>query len=85
MTPPNLDSTDIPEKFDDALAELRQLMQVLEGEDISIDTLTQSIRRASILLKHCQKQLQATEEEVKTLIQELGMTAGEESAEGAQD
>ena len=39
MTPPNLDSTDIPEKFDDALAELRQLMQVLEGEDISIDTL----------------------------------------------
>ena len=85
MTPPNLDSTDIPEKFDDALAELRQLMQVLEGEDISIDTLTQSIRRASILLKHCQQQLQATEEEVKTLIQELGMTSGEEPAEGAQD
>jgi exodeoxyribonuclease VII small subunit len=78
MTPTHLDSTELPEKFDDALSELRELMQLLEGEDISIDTLTQSIRRASILLKHCQKQLQATEEEVKVLIQELGMESSED-------
>ncbi|MDA0303926.1 MAG: exodeoxyribonuclease VII small subunit [Bacteroidetes bacterium] len=79
MKASNLDSNEIPAKFDDALAELRQLMQLLEGDDISIDTLTQSIRRASILLKHCQKQLQATEDEVKILIQELGMASSDES------
>lgn len=79
MTTNHLDSTELPEKFDDALSELRELMQLLEGDDISIDTLTRTIRRASILLKHCQKQLQATEEEVKVLIQELGMESSSDS------
>ncbi len=84
MTPPHLDSTELPDKFDDALHELRQLMQLLEGDDISIDTLTQSIRRASILLKHCQKQLQATEEEVKILIQELGMAPSDSTEDDSK-
>ena len=76
---PHSDPSSVPEKFDDALKELRELMQILEGEDISIDTLTQSIRRAAVLLKHCQKELNSTEEEVKSLIQELGMSSGEDA------
>ena len=64
---------DIPEKFDDALEELRGLMELLEGDDITVDTLTQAIRRAAVLLKHCQSQLHATEEEVKALMDEIGV------------
>lgn len=63
----------VPEKFDDALHELRGLMELLESDEISVDTLTQAIRRAAILLKHCQSQLHSTESEVKALMEELGV------------
>jgi exodeoxyribonuclease VII small subunit len=66
-------AADVPEKFDDALEELRGLMELLESDDITVDTLTQAIRRAAVLLKHCQSQLYATEGEVKALMDELGV------------
>ena len=43
-------AADVPEKFDDALEELRGLMELLESDDITVDTLTQAIRRAAVLL-----------------------------------
>ena len=67
------DNPEFPEKFDDALHELRGLMELLESDDISVDTLTQAIRRAAVLLKHCQTQLHSTEDEVKNLMEELGV------------
>ena len=51
--PKNNQDSEAPEKFDDALIELRGLMELLESDDISVDTLTQAIRRAAVLLKHC--------------------------------
>lgn len=65
--------SEVPEKFDDALQELRGLMEMLESDEISVDTLTQAIRRAALLLKHCQSQLHSTEAEVKALMDELGV------------
>lgn len=77
-------SADVPEKFDDALEELRGLMELLESEEITVDTLTQAIRRAAVLLKHCQSQLHATEHEVKALMEELGVqSVGATGEEGA--
>jgi len=73
-------SSDVPEKFDDALEELRGLMELLESEDITVDTLTQAIRRAAVLLKHCQSQLHATEDEVKSLMKELGVQTNDASS-----
>ena len=73
-------NADVPEKFDDALVELRGLMELLESDDITVDTLTQAIRRAAILLKHCQSQLNATESEIKALMDELGVAGSSDSA-----
>ncbi|MDA0912673.1 MAG: exodeoxyribonuclease VII small subunit [Bacteroidetes bacterium] len=74
--------SEVPEKFDDALHELRGLMEMLESDEISVDTLTQAIRRAALLLKHCQTQLHATEAEVKALMDELGVqSSGADSEE----
>jgi hypothetical protein len=42
----NTPNAEVPEKFDDALVELRGLMELLESDDITVDTLTQAIRRA---------------------------------------
>lgn len=78
--------SEVPEKFDDALFELRGLMELLESDDITVDTLTQAIRRAAILLKHCQSQLNSTESEIKALMEELGVTGSSDTAsQGAED
>jgi len=53
----------------------------LESEEISVDTLTQAIRRAAVLLKHCQGQLHSTEAEVKALMEELGVQSGNSDPE----
>ena len=74
-------AADVPEKFDDALEELRGLMELLESDDITVDTLTQAIRRAAVLLKHCQSHLHATEDEVKTLMDELGVQSSGTSSD----
>ena len=85
MPKKNPDS-EVPEKFDDALVELRGLMELLESDDITVDTLTQAIRRAAILLKHCQSQLNSTESEIKALMEELGVTGASDTAsQGAED
>lgn len=78
----NNQDSEVPEKFDDALIELRGLMELLESDDISVDTLTQAIRRAAVLLKHCQSQLNSTESEIKALMDELGVT---ESTDASTD
>ena len=84
MPKKNPDS-EVPEKFDDALVELRGLMELLESDDITVDTLTQAIRRAAILLKHCQSQLNSTESEIKALMEELGVTGSSDTAsQGAE-
>ena len=85
MPKKNPDS-EVPEKFDDALVELRGLMELLESDDITVDTLTPAIRRAAILLKHCQSQLNSTESEIKALMEELGVTgASDPTSQGAKD
>ncbi|MBT6163222.1 MAG: exodeoxyribonuclease VII small subunit [Crocinitomicaceae bacterium] len=76
----NNQDSEVPEKFDDALIELRGLMELLESDDISVDTLTQAIRRAAVLLKHCQSTLNSTESEIKALMEELGVTGSSDSA-----
>lgn len=79
MPKKNHDS-EVPDKFDDALVELRGLMELLESDDITVDTLTQAIRRAAMLLKHCQSQLNSTESEIKALMEELGVTGASDTA-----
>jgi exodeoxyribonuclease VII small subunit len=76
----NNQDSEVPEKFDDALMELRGLMELLESDDISMDTLTQAIRRAAVLLKHCQSQLNSTESEIKALMDELGVTGSTDAS-----
>ena len=78
--PKNNQDSEAPEKFDDALIELRGLMELLESDDISVDTLTQAIRRAAVLLKHCQSQLNSTESEIKALMDELGVTGSTDAS-----
>ena len=58
--------------YTDAFNELQALVAEIESEDITIDTLSQKIKRASELIEVCQAKLTQTEEEVNKLLEKIG-------------
>jgi exodeoxyribonuclease VII small subunit len=68
-----------PKSFDAAFEELRTIVQTLQSPEVSVDSLTEYIRRSSVLLAFCSEHLKGTEKEVKDLLEQLGITeSGEE-------
>ncbi|RYG53729.1 MAG: exodeoxyribonuclease VII small subunit [Chitinophagaceae bacterium] len=57
--------------YSNALAELQQLAEDLENDEISIDELSDKIKRASQLLEFCQNKLRSTDEEVKKILSKM--------------
>ena len=54
-----------------AFEELKEIVDQLEHDNISVDELTEKKKRATVLLKICRDKLTKTEEEVKKTIAEL--------------
>ena len=54
-----------------AFEELKEIVDQLEHDDISVDELTEKMKRATALLKICRDKLTKTEEEVNKTISEL--------------
>ena len=59
--------------YDDAILELKTILTSLQDETLSLDHLTESIKRASELLESCNNRLRSTEEEVNKVINKLGL------------
>ena len=59
--------------YDEAIKELNNILSSLQDETLSIDQLTDSIKRASELLESCNSRLIITEKEVNSVIQKLGL------------
>lgn len=53
--------------YEQALAELEQLVQAMEAGQMPLDHLLESYRRGAELLAFCRQKLQAVEEQVKVL------------------
>jgi len=53
--------------YEQALAELEQLVQAMEAGQMPLDRLLESYRRGAELLALCREKLQAVEEQVKVL------------------
>lgn len=56
-----------PASYEQALAELDQLVQQMEGSQLPLDQLLDGYRRGAELLAFCRSRLQAVEEQVKVL------------------
>lgn len=56
-----------PASYEQAVAELDQLVQRMEAGQLPLDQLLDSYRRGADLLAWCRKRLQAVEEQVKLL------------------
>jgi exodeoxyribonuclease VII small subunit len=54
-----------------AYTELQEIVAEIESSEVDIDQLDKKIRRASELLKICKDKLFKTEENVKTVLEEI--------------
>ena len=59
--------------YDDSITELQKILSSLQNNELSIDELTDTIKRSTELLELCNSKLRSTEEEVNLVIQKLGL------------
>ena len=62
--------------YESAFEELQRIMSALQNEEISVDSLSEKVKRASELLKFCHDKLRDTEKEVGTVIKVNGSKSG---------
>ncbi len=62
--------TDTP-NYTAAFEELKTLVADMESGEISIDALSEKLKRATLLIKICNEKLTATEEDVDLILKEL--------------
>jgi len=58
-------------KYNNALAELEQIVAEIENEEISVDDLSEKVERASKLIQVCKDTLSKTEAEVEKILENL--------------
>jgi exodeoxyribonuclease VII small subunit len=58
-------------KYTDAFEELQTIVREIEEGEISIDDLSQKVKRAAALIKICKTKLSQTEEDVQAILREL--------------
>ena len=57
--------------YADAFEELRVIVAEIEEGEISVDQLSEKVKRASELIKICKAKLTSTEEDVNKILKEL--------------
>jgi exodeoxyribonuclease VII small subunit len=57
--------------YKDALEELEDIVNGIEGEEVDVDELAKKVERASKLLNVCSEKLKKTEAEVDKIIEKL--------------
>jgi len=58
-------------KYEEAIAELEQIVKEMEYGEISIDELSIKIKRSAFLIDFCKKKLKSTEEDVDSILKEM--------------
>jgi len=59
--------------YDDSITELQEILSSLQNDELSIDDLTNTIKRSTELLELCNSKLKSTEKEVNLVIKKLGL------------
>jgi exodeoxyribonuclease VII small subunit len=57
--------------FNEAVVEIEEILKNIESGELDIDKLSVEVKRASELIKQCQKKLRSTEEEINGIFKEL--------------
>ena len=57
--------------YKQAIEELETIVSEIENESISVDELSEKVKRASLLIRLCKTKLTKTEEEVSKVLEEM--------------
>ncbi len=57
--------------YSEAISELEKIVDDIEEENISIDILSEKVKRAAFLIQYCKNALKETDSEVKKILEEL--------------
>jgi exodeoxyribonuclease VII small subunit len=57
--------------FNEAVVEIEEILKNIESGELDIDKLSVEVKRASELIKQCQKKLRSTEEEINGIFKEM--------------
>jgi exodeoxyribonuclease VII small subunit len=79
--------------YADALAELEQILDELDGDEVDVDVLGARVRRAAELLRLCRERIAGARFEVEQVVAELeaeveaagGPAGGEEASDDEDD
>ena len=57
--------------YSEAFEELQQIVADIENGDISVDVLSEKVKRATVLVRICREKLTRTEEDVTAILKDL--------------
>lgn len=57
--------------YTEAFNELKEIVSEIEQGEISVDELSEKVKRASVLIRVCKDKLSTTEEDVNKILKEL--------------
>ena len=69
-----LNTTNMAKKefsFNEAVIEIEKILRNLESGVLDVDKLSVEVKRASELIRQCQKKLRSTEEEINSIFKDL--------------
>ncbi|MHA4811350.1 exodeoxyribonuclease VII small subunit [Flavitalea flava] len=62
--------------YTEAFEELQAIVSEIENGEISVDLLSEKVKRAALLIKICKNKLSATEGDINKVLKELESTEG---------
>lgn len=57
--------------YEEQIAELEQILEDIESEEVSVDELSAKVKRATEIIKHCKKVLGDTESDIDGILKDL--------------
>ena len=57
--------------FNEAVTEIEKILKNIESGELDVDKLSESVKRASALIRQCQKKLRTTEDEINSIFKDL--------------
>lgn len=57
--------------YSEAMAEVEEILEKIENEELDVDELAEKVKRVSVLLKICKDKLHQTNEQVEQILKEM--------------
>ncbi len=71
--------------YQQSIEELRQIIEDIESEEISVDELDKKVKRGAKLIQQCKEKLKSTENSVNQVLEDLDQYQDEQQEEELPD